>query len=521
MSNTSVQPNRLLLFVAFLSAALVLGAGAARASWLGATPADFAPKGPPSAIYELEIPASLPPEAKRRVFAMYAMDPNERGKAIYEYWEKPDQAWPVMPWLIALLGDKERFGTRLRKVEVGLVSARLLEELGPQAVPPLLKTLEANPEPYVQGMILDVLGKIHDPRSLDTIIKISRAPDNFQEVTEEKLVNIAPKFEKPKAPPAPPEIRAKAVESLRDFKDPKVGPALIASLSDPSPMVRAAAAEALTERGDPQAIEALMVAARDKFPQVRRKVMTTLRRYQDRRAVVIFIGGLQDKDTEVRRISAKALGYIRDARAAQPLLQAVSDPDAGVRHNAINSLQYYNNPAAVGPVAQALSDKDNGVRAKAALVLGPIGLGPVSDPQAVAALVLATRDLHPQVRRNAVAALKHVKDPRALEALLASCQDGHMPARVHAVNNLGFIQDPRATQALIKALQDAEFDVRLRAVEGLGRLKDKQAIKPLIETLGDQKRRVREAAADSLQLITGWRYGADQEGWRKWYLTHR
>lgn len=521
MFNTPVRSNKSILSMVLLVAGLVLWANGAKASWLGTTPSDFAPKGPPPAIYKLEIPASMPAETKRLVFDMYSMDPNKRGKAIYAYWEKPDKAGPVIPWLIALLGDRERFGTRQSKVEVCLVSARLLEELGGQAVPPLLKALQANPEIYVQDMILDVLGKIRDPRTLETIIGMSRAPDTMQKVQEQKLVNIRPSLEKPKAPPAPPEIRARAIKALRDFKDPKVGPALIAALSDPSSMVRAAAAEALKNRGDPEAMEALMVAARDKHPKVRRKVMATLRRYQDRRAVLIFIGGLKDKDVEVRRISAKALGYIRDSRAAEPLLKAVKDPDAGVRENAINSIQYYNNPAAVGPLAEALKDKDNGVRAKAAYVLGPIGLGPVSDPRAVAALVKATQDLHPSVRRNAVAALKHVKDPRAVDALLVACQDGHVPAREHAVNNLGFVKDPRATKCLIKALKDPEFKVRLRAAEGLGRIRDKSAIKPLIDALSDKERRVREAAADSLQLITGWRYGADKEGWEKWYKTKR
>lgn len=520
MLNTSARFSRLAITV-YMLAALILPTDLARASWLGTTPSDFAPKGPPAAIYDLEIPAQMPAQAKRRVFAMYDMDPDERGKAVYEYWEKPDQAGPAMPWLIALLGDRARFGTRLKKIEVSLVSARLLEELGAQAVPPLLDALDKTPDTYAQGLMLEVLGKIHDPRSLETIIKKSQAPSTFQEVKDEKLVNIAPSLEKPKPPPAPPEVRAYAVEALQNFKDPKVAPALTAALSDPSPMVRAAAAATLTERADPEAMEALMVAARDKYATVRRKVMAALKRYQDRRAVIIFIAGLQDPDVEVRRIAAKALGYIRDARAAQPLLNAVSDPDAGVRQNAINSMQYYNNPAAVGPLTKALDDKDNGVRAKAALVLGPIGLGPVSDDKAVAGLVRATQDVHPQVRRNAVMALKHVKDPRALEALLASCQDGYKPARVHAVNNLGFIKDPRATQALIKALNDPEFDVRLRAAEGLGRIKSKEAIKPLIDALGDKERRVREAAADALQLITGWRYGADQAGWRDWYKKHR
>lgn len=504
-----------------LLAALVLLPAKAMASWLGTTSSDFAPKGPPAAIYELEIPAQMPPETKRRIFAMYNMNPDERGKAVYEYWEKPDQAGPAIPWLIALLGDQERFGTRAKKIEVSLVAARLLEELREQVVMPLIAALDKTSDPYAQGLILETLGKIHDPRSLDVILQKSQVPSTFQEVKEEKLVNISPKLEKPKPPPAPPQVRAYAVDALRDYKDPKVAPALIASLSDPSPEVRAVAAATLSHRGDPEAMEALMVAARDKNASVRRKVMAALKRYQDRRAVVVFIGGLEDPDVEVRRIAAKALGYIRDARASQPLLRALNDPDPGVRHNVINSMQYYNNPAAVGPLTKALKDKDNGVRAKAALVLGPIGLGPVSDPQAVAALVRATQDVHPDVRRNAVMALKHVKDPRALEALLVSCQDGFKPARVHAVNNLGFINDPRSTKALIKALSDPEFEVRLRAAEGLGRIKSKEAIKPLIDALGDKERRVREAAADALQIITGWRYGADQAGWRDWYNKHR
>jgi HEAT repeat protein len=516
MPNRSARSSLIISVVALL-AGLIIPICPAQASWLGTTPSDFAPKGPPAAIYELDIPARMPPETKRRIFAMYAMDPNERGKAVYEYWEKPDQADPAIPWLIALLGDKERFGTRQKKVEVSLVSARLLEELREKAVPPLLAVLAKNPEPYAQGLMLEVLGKIHDPRSLAVIIKKARAPDTLEQVKEQKLVNITPSLEKPKPPPAPPQIRARAVEALRDFKDAQVAPALTTALSDPSPMVRAAAAAALKERGDPQALEALMVAAKDPAVEVRREVLAALERYQDRRGVAVFIAGLKDPDVEVRRIAAKALGYIRDARASGPLMQAMKDPDAGVRRNAIHSMQYYNNPAAVGPLTKALYDKDNGVRAEAALVLGPLGLGPVSDPKAVAGLVLATKDMQPQVRRNAVMALKHVKDPRALEALLASCKDGYKPARIHAVNNLGFIQDPRAVQALIQALRDPELDVRQRAAEGLGRLKAKEAVEALIEAVGDKERRVREAAADALQLITGWRYGADQEGWRQWY----
>ena len=520
MSNPPASFSRYFM-AAFFLAGLILSPATSLASWLGTTPSDFAPKGPPKAIYELEIPAQMPPETKRRIFAMYHMDPNERGKAVYEYWEKPDQAGPAIPWLIALLGDQERFGTRQKKVEVSLVAARLLEELRGQAVPPLMAALDKTSDPYAQGLILETLGKIHDPRSLDTILKKSRVPSTFQDVKDEKLVNIAPSLEKPRPRTAPPDVRAYAVDALRDFKDPKVAPALIASLSDPSPEVRAVAAATLSHRGDPEAMEALMAAARDKHASVRRKVMAALKRYQDRRAVVIFIEGLRDPDVETRRIAAKALGYIRDARAAKPLMRAFNDPDAVVRQNAINSMQYYNNPAAVGPLTKALYDKDNGVRAKAALVLGPIGLGPVSDPKAVAGLVHATQDVHPKVRRNAVMALKQVKDPRALEALLASCQDGYKPARVHAVNNLGFTKDPRATKALIKALKDPEFEVRLRAAEGLGRIRSKESIKPLIDAVGDKERRVREAAADALQLITGWRYGADQAGWRDWYKKNR
>jgi HEAT repeat protein len=245
----------------------------------------------------------------------------------------------------------------MKKIEVSLVAARLLEELRGQAVPPLMAALDKTSDPYAQGLILETLGKIHDPRSLDTILQKSQVPSTFQEVKEEKLVNIAPSLEKPRPRPAPPEVRAYAVDALRDFKDPKVAPALIASLSDPSPEVRATAAATLARGSDPEAMEALMVAARDKHAPVRRKVMAALKRYQDRRAVVVFIAGLRDPDVEVRRIAAKALGYIRDARASQPLLRAVNDPDAGVRQNAINSMQYYNNPAAVGPLTKALATR--------------------------------------------------------------------------------------------------------------------------------------------------------------------
>ncbi len=506
----------------FLAASLA--AAPAGASWLGTTPEDFEPKGPPQAIYRLEIPAEMPPRIKRLVLAMYAMHPNQRGGAVLELWKTPDQAGPAIPWLIALLGDQERATSRRRRAAVGLLAARLLEELGRRAVPQILAALEREREPFGRAMMLRVLGEIGDPRALEPILKHTRFPRPPKKDRKKRsLVQIAPVLhEQQKEEPAPPPmVRAQAVKALTRYQDPRVAAALVAALGDPHPEVRAAAAKTLAKRGDPEALAALMAAAKDKFTRVRRQVFRALKYYQDRRAVGVFLAGLKDPDAQVRQVAAEALGAIRDIRAAGPLLAAVKDPDPRVREAAIDSLQYYNHPAAVRPLAAALEDKDNGVRAKAALVLGPLGLGPVSDPEAVAALVRATRDPHPKVRRNAVLALKYVKGPQALEALLAAAQDGYKPARVHAINNLGFINDPRAVAALVKALNDPEPEVRQRAAEGLGRLKARKSIKPLIEVLDDPERRVREAAADALQVITGWRYGMDQAGWRKWYQRHR
>lgn len=493
----------------------------ARTAWLGGLGGEIQHKGPPPAIYELEIPAAMPPEIKRQVMAMYAMEADRRGGAVFAFWNKPDKALPAIPWLVALLGDQELAAAKQGRIPVGMVSSRLLEELGRPAVQPLMDALAQGQETHAQVMILRVLGKIGEAGSLEAIIKKSQFPPPPSEREKPSLVNIAPDLKRLKQKPPPPEVRVQAVEALLNFKDPRAASALLASLDDPDPRVRAAAAKTLGQRGDAQALSALIAKGGDAEAEVRREVIGALKRYQDRLAVGVFLAGLKDPDVQVRRLAAEALGAVRDIRASQPLLAAIGDPDPLVRRNAINSLQYYNNPEAVKPLAKALQDKDNGVRAQAALVLGPIGLGPVSDPEAVAALVRATKDVHPQVRRNAVLALKHVRGSQAMEALLAACQDGFKPVRVHAVNNLGFTEDPRAEKSLIQALGDPEADVRQRAAEGLGRLKSREAVKPLIDSLEDPERRVREAAADALQVITGWRYGMDQAGWRHWYQNHR
>jgi hypothetical protein len=105
------------------------------------------------------------------------------------------------------------------------------------------------------------------------------------------------------------------------------------------------------------------------------------------------------------------------------------------------------------------------VRARAARVLGGMS-GPLTD----AALVRALGDWAPDVRVQAVYALRRVNGARAIPALgHVLLTDPDVTVRRAAARVLGRLQDPAATSALSVAAQDADALVRGEIARALNR----------------------------------------------------
>jgi HEAT repeat protein len=185
-------------------------------------------------------------------------------------------------------------------------------------------------------------------------------------------------------------IRRDAAEALRELKDPRAQPALLAALNDADQRVRNAALGALAQLGDQQAVEPLIAV-------------------------------MEQRDTDTRSVAALALGTLSTHLAGSPanqrillvLVALLRDETAKVeaRIAAAESLGLFGAPAVEALIA-ALQSANPHLRKAAAEALGVVGA------PAVEALLPAVQSADPFLRKAAAEALGTIGDERAVPALL-------------------------------------------------------------------------------------------------------
>jgi HEAT repeat protein len=107
-------------------------------------------------------------------------------------------------------------------------------------------------------------------------------------------------------------------------------------------------------------------------------------------------------------------------------------------------------------------------------------------------------------------------------------KDDWHEVRENAARSLGQLGDRRAVEPLMTAITDPEFlgrdftGTRRIFTEqwvvawALGQLADSRAVIPLVLLLEDREERNRKAAAESLERLTGQRFGTDAAKWKAW-----
>jgi len=185
---------------------------------------------------------------------------------------------------------------------------------------------------------------------------------------------------------------------------------------------------------------------------------------------------LHDESAKVREISAQGLGYLGDAQAAPALAKALTeDPSEPVRRRAAAALITVPGRAAQSALEQAVrTDESEYVRRYAAEALGWIG-----SPEVVPALINATEDEAPEVRRYAAVEIGRLADEAKLSEQLHH----------------------QALLALVKLFDDESSDVRWAAVRSVGKLRDKAAVELLAKALDDPAPMVSHAAERGLQKM--------------------
>ncbi|MFM8172051.1 MAG: HEAT repeat domain-containing protein [Pirellulaceae bacterium] len=135
---------------------------------------------------------------------------------------------------------------------------------------------------------------------------------------------------------------------------------------------------------------------------------------------------------------------------------------------------------------------------------------------------LVGNDPSPEMRRQAVLALKGLPQQQADEIISNACKDESEKVRLAACEVLSAPPNPTRLTLLEKlAKQDESMAVRIAAVERLGDFSSDQALAPLEEALRDRSPALQYAAVQSLARTTGLKMSANVAQWRDYLEQNR
>ncbi|HET6282562.1 MAG TPA: HEAT repeat domain-containing protein [Polyangia bacterium] len=286
------------------------------------------------------------------------------------------------------------------------------------------------------------------------------------------------------------EIRLRAVRLLQRLHDPRAPMVLLGRLSDADRQVRVEAIQALGALGDARAVPALTRELMEGSDDLRIAAIGALGRLKVASVVSLLAPLARRRPVDdIGRQAQLALGEIATPPALAILLERLRDPP--ISDQTREGLRRAG-PQAVAPLCAELSNGGAGSAGVAAALLGEIG-----DRRATAALA----DL---VQRRgaatgaALTALAALKDPTAVVALIHATGDPSPEIRRLGYQAMLAIGDHRAQVSLSRGLNDPDSAVRQSALLLAARLGARSVAATVVARLGDGDEAVRRAATTAL-----------------------
>jgi HEAT repeat protein len=297
----------------------------------------------------------------------------------------------VIPYLLKMLEDKSEH------TQAPELAARALGNLkAKEAVDGILPLLMA-PEANTRRAAAEALGKIGDPRVVDTLDATARTETDTT-------------------------TRVFALGALCRLGDPRGMDGLLAAMRDPA--LRQRAVWTLGQVNDPRAREALATVLEDEDTGIRNAAAMGLLRQGDRRGALPCLAlqrtasiSSEDDDTFLNLFVA-----LHDPATVPPLLTTAREGTLPARIFALRALGGLQAKEGVPLLVQALGDEFTLIREAAAK-----GLGACGAPEAAPALIAALADPSSKVREAAVASLGQLKVRTAIKPLQALLQTEESP----------------------------------------------------------------------------------------------
>jgi HEAT repeat protein len=326
--------------------------------------------------------------------------------------------------------------------------------IGTPAVNQLISALN-DEDTVLQGLAIEALGEIKDPRAVEPLIAYLKVADDIIPV-KNALVMIGEPSVEPLIATLENEdnkVAGFSVQALGEIRDIRAVEPLIKVLLDENFYYRHWAAIALGEINDPRAIEPLIASMKGYNRAIQDEAKNALVKIGIS-SVDPLIVALSHEDPGIRQWAVVTLGEIKDPRAVDPLIKVLQDEDYYVRWQVPSALAEIGDDRVVDPLISSLHDKWSGIRMEVADALGQI-----KDPRSVDPLISALQDEDPYVRKQVALALGEIRDNNAIDPLITALNDKELEVRFAAAKALGDFKDSRAVNTLILALQHEDLEI--------------------------------------------------------------
>lgn len=367
-----------------------------------------------------------------------------------------------------------------------------------QAVPAIIRLLEADPEKNVRLSAARALGLIRDTFAIPALA--GRFVDLDPGLRAASAAALG-SFGKPalhilvqKIHDANPLSRSAAYLALGVMPDPGVVSMLVRGFDDPEPVVREAAARGLgtfATKNQKKFLEIIPGSLMAGSPAGRREILSVLSGLESEQVLWIAYAVREDPDPQVREkaleiIKKREPGFLlrqngsagekEDEKTLSSLVRQLGDPDPAARKNADRALRA-SGQVGTRILLSSLAECDPEIYDTLFEILASKG------DLALNELIDAIHNDSPRLRKAAVTLLGKIPQERAVYALgWVLFGEKETGIRRLAAESLGTIKSRSAIPSLVHSLADTE-EVRRAAIAALGNIGGTEACEALVANI--------------------------------------